>query len=150
MTGVRRVSVVLGVVLAVATPAFAVSTPRLYGLRQAEAVFYRAGLPFSAEWSPRPVNPYLVPRQPNDPRQGLPAALRSHLIGWAGGSNSSTFKTWQVFVFDREPSAVAGANWWKRRCKPASCNGFVLRAENVVYFGTRLVRADRAMKQLGS
>ena len=155
MTGVMRGSVVLGVALVVATSAFAASTPRLHGLRQAEAAFYRAGLPFSTEWSPHPVNPvnpYLVPRRQNDdPLYGwVPTALRSHVIGWAGGVNNKTFATWRVFVFDRDPSAVAGANWQRRICKPASCDLVVLRADNVVYLGSRLTRAYRAMKRLGS
>ena len=119
------------------------STPPL-ALRQVEAAFYRAGLPFQRDWSPHSANPYLVPG--DNPRSGIPATFRAHLIGWADGTNSSSFQIWQVFVFDSDAKAASFARTF---CKPASCTGLVsIRSDNVAYVGSRIPAALRAMARL--
>ncbi len=143
-----RVAVVAALSIVLSGSALAARTETRHSLRMTEAAFYRVGLPFETDWTPSPANPYLVPASQHDPRQGLPTTLRGHLVGWAGGGSSVTFKTWSAWVFDDGPSAVSYAQWWERRCKPPQCNGSLLRANNVVYFGARFAAASRAMAQL--
>jgi hypothetical protein len=131
-----------------AIPRLATPSESVHGLRSVEAAFYRAKLPFAEDWSPHPLNPYLVPAQKTDPRQSVPMAIRARLVGWAGGGNSNTFKSWQVFVFDRATAAVSFATAQRAHCKPPDCNAIVLRADNVVYFGDRLKGALDALATL--
>jgi hypothetical protein len=145
-----RIALVAALLLAVPGSALAARAESLHSLRSAEAAFYRAQLPFQADWTPSPANPYLRPTALNDPRRGVPKTLSRHLTGWAEGVNSSTFKSWTVFVFDQGAQAASYARWWKTRCKAPNCNGVALRANNVFYFGARFPAASRAMAQLRS
>jgi hypothetical protein len=120
----------------------------LHGLRSVEAAFYRAKLPFAQDWNPHPLNPYLVPAQKDDARLTVPRAIRSRLVGWAGGANAKTFKVWQVFVFDSQSAAISFAVVERAHCKPPDCNATVLRANNVVYFGNRMQAALQALAAL--
>jgi hypothetical protein len=110
----------------------------LHTLRAAEAAFYRAGLPFQVEWTP---NPYLRPNGPPFPVP-VPKPLLAHLTGSAEGASPVKFTEWIVFIFDQPARALAFARL------PALEHVLVIRADNVVYVGTRLPPAMRAMSQL--
>ena len=142
---VSSTSVVAAISVTLCGTALAAHAGRLQSLRAAEAAFYRAGLPFRTEWTP---NPYIVVAPGDDPRELVSPSVRRHLIGFASGGSSITFKTWSVWVFDQAPPAIFYARWSQRRCKPPQCNGATLRANNVVYFGARLSAAVRAMTKL--
>jgi hypothetical protein len=130
--------------LLIASPAVAELNLHRHTLLQAEAAFYRAHLPFQRDWSPRSANPYLVGQA--NPRAEIPDAFRPHLIGWAGGTNSATFQSWQIFVFDSDAEASLFAHTW---CKTPSCVGQLsLRADNVAYVGSRIPAASRAIASL--
>ena len=141
--GVRALLGMVAAAALVAAPARAAPSLHRHTLRQAEAAFYRAGLPFQRDWKPGATNPYLA-RQAN-PRAEIPAPFRRHLIGWAGGTNSATFRSWQVFVFDTRSEAVLFGRTW---CKPPSCVGLIRTADNVTYVGSPLAAASRAMARL--
>jgi hypothetical protein len=149
--GIHRRAVVVTAVLVASTPsaaALARSGESVHSLRSVEAAFYRSKLPFSQDWTPHPPNPYLVPPPRASPVQVVPAAIRSRLTGWAGGGNSTTFKSWQVFVFDGSTAAIAYAAVQRAACKPRSCSTVVLRANNVIYFGDPFPSALRAISEL--
>ena len=110
----------------------------LHTLRAAEAAFYRAGLPFQAEWTP---NPYLRPHAPPSPVP-MPKPLFAHLTGLAGASDPVRFTESIVFVFDGPAPALAFSGLAGRE------HFLVIRADNVVYVGARLPAAMRAMTQL--
>ncbi len=63
--------------------------------------------------------------------------------GWAEGIDSVKFQEWSVTVFDQSASALAFA-----RLAAHGTPFLILRADNVVYVGTRLPAAERAMAQL--
>ncbi len=141
MTRVRSLVASVSLAALIATPALGAASVHQLALRQAEAAFYRAGLPFQRDWSPQSANPYLVPQ--DNPKGRIPATFRAHLVGWADGTNSSTFRIWQVFVFDSGAEAATFTRAW---CKPPSCTGLVsVRSENVAYVGSRIPAALRAM-----
>ena len=117
----------------------------LHSLRAAEEVFYKAGLPFQIEWRPnRYLRPGSIGPGSSDPNAVVPKALLPHLTGWAEGVNTAKFTFWTVFVFDGTSAAVAYA----RRTVQPSKAWVVLRANNVVYVGTRFRSASRAMAHL--
>lgn len=111
----------------------------LHTLRAAEASFYRVGLPFQVEWTP---NPYLRPHGPASPWP-VSKALLAHLAGSAVGANPVKFTEWSVLIFDQPAPALAFARLAER-----GSPFLVIRADNVVYVGTHLAAAIRAMAQL--
>ncbi len=142
-----RAVLAVALALGLAGPALAARAETLHSLRSVEAAFYRAGIPFSSEWVPTPPNPYLVPKA-SAPGSSLPSAFRRHLIGWAGRVNATTFNGAQVWVFDGGAPAAEYAGWAWRHCSPSPCTGRILRADNVVYVGSPLPAAARAMAAL--
>jgi hypothetical protein len=132
------VGLVVAAALVLSGCGMAARAESLHTLRAAEAAFYRAGLPFEVEWTP---NPYLRANGP--PFAGLvPKALLAHLTGSAEGANPVKFTEWMVFIFDQPARALAFGRL------PAGEHVLVIRADNVVHFGTRLPAAMRAMSQL--
>jgi hypothetical protein len=115
----------------------------VHDLRAAEEAFYKAGLPFEVEWTP---NPYLRPTLGPTSDSSLvrvPKPLLAHVTGWAEGVNAVKFQEWSVTVFNQSTSALAFA-----RLAAHGTPFLVLRADNVVYVGTRLPAAKRAVAQL--
>lgn len=147
-----RVAFVLALSIALSGSAFAAQEGSIHSLRAAEKAFYTAGQPFRTDWTPSPVNPYLVPAHKNEPPSAflpsMPTTLRRHLIGWAGGGSSITFKTWEVWIFDQSRPAVSYVQLWGQHCKPPSCNASILRADNVVFDGSQSSAVSRALAQL--
>ena len=72
--------------------------------------------------------------------------LPPHRLG--GRWNSTTFKSWQVFVFDGSTTAISYAAVQRAASKPRYCSGVVRRANNVVYFGAHLRSAAQAISEL--
>lgn len=141
---VRCLLAAAAVFVVIASPAVAELNLHNHTLRQAEAAFARDRLPFQRDWSSASANPYLVDQA--NPKAAIPISFRRHLVGWAGGTNPSTFQSWQVFVFDSDSAAELFAHRW---CRPPSCVGFIsLRADNVAYVGSRIPAAARAIASL--
>jgi len=134
---------VVGLCLLAPGSALAGPAESFHSLNNVEATFYRVGLRFKGEWRP---NPYL--KSDLDPRSALPGSLRRHLVGVAVGANSSTFQSWSAYVFDGSSAATTWEGVLRRTSKRPQSNGIMLRAGNVVYFGSRLPRALRAMARL--
>ena len=115
-------------------------------LRAVERAFYEARIPFSADWQPKPSNPYLVPRSSVAPAASLPNAFRPHLIGSAWYLNSATFKSRTVYVFDSASIAATYLAWAKHHC---TCDGSViLVARNVAYTGSPSAAVTKTMARL--
>jgi hypothetical protein len=130
----------LAFVAGVVAAAFAAG---VHGLRSAEEAFSKAGLAFEVEWTPNPyLHPTLGPAS-NSSLIKVPKPLLAHVNGWAEGIDSVKFQEWTVTVFDQSASALAFA-----RLAAHGTPFLILRADNVVYVGTRLPAAERAMAQL--
>jgi hypothetical protein len=147
-----RVALVLALSIALSGSALAAPKASVHSLRAAEKAFYTAGLPFRTDWTPSPVNLYLVPLHKNEPPSAffsaMPATLRRHLIGWAGGGSSLTFKTWEVWVFDQSRPALTYMKQWGQHCKVPNCKASIVRADNVVFDGSQSSAGSRALAQL--
>lgn len=138
-----QVSVITVIALLFAGQAFAAG--RTLSLREVEAAFFKAGIPFRTDWQYAPVNPYLRPVNTNTPRVSLPPQVRSHLTGWAYGVNPATMKGGIAWVFDSSSAAASYSQW----CQQVGCAAKLLvRTDNVIYAGTPSPLASKVMSQL--
>jgi hypothetical protein len=146
-----RIAAVTALVFVVLVAVTACGGSSSNSLRSVEAAFYRAGIPFQADWQAGKGNPYLVGRQGENLSGFVPASLRKHLRADATGGSPVTFAIWQAFIFDSRAAAQSFAAREKRAVAATGSGAnkpVVMVAANTVYVGKNSARARRAMARL--
>jgi hypothetical protein len=120
-------------------------------LQSAEATFAHEHVSFQSDWRSGSKNPYLTQPSKAPLASILPQRLIPHLRGAAWWQSARTFRTRELFVFDRSSEAEQLVAWERKGVEQGTIDAgknVVLVAKNAVYFGDNVPAAHRAMATL--